>query len=137
MFFNRGVNVFTYGTLTFEEIWRSVVGRTGPSVAASLRGFEAWKIPGESFPGLTPAEGHQVAGRVWQGVTAEELARLDAFESGIYDRERVSVTANDGQTLDCWTYLVRPECRGQLLNEPWDREEFRRRYLATFLSQRR
>lgn len=133
MFFNRRVNVFTYGSLMFDEVWLHVVGRAGPSVTACLRGFEAWKISGESFPGLTPADGHQVTGRVWLAVTPAELARLDAFESGIYDRERVSVTASDGPTLDCWTYVVRGDCRSLLLNEPWDREEFRRHHLATFL----
>jgi gamma-glutamylcyclotransferase (GGCT)/AIG2-like uncharacterized protein YtfP len=83
---------------------------------------------------MMPAPGRIAEGRSWLDVTPEELEKLDAFESGIYDRELVSVLASDGRALECWAYIVRPDCRGRLLDVPWDREEFRRRHLATFLS---
>jgi gamma-glutamylcyclotransferase (GGCT)/AIG2-like uncharacterized protein YtfP len=134
MAFNRGMNVFTYGSLMFEEVWRAVVGRTGPSVAGQLTGYEAWKLVGQTFPGLAPAPGRQVNGRIWQDVTETELARLDVFESGIYDRQRLAVRAEDDTTLPCWAYIVRPDSRTLLLNEPWDREEFERLHLRDFLS---
>jgi gamma-glutamylcyclotransferase (GGCT)/AIG2-like uncharacterized protein YtfP len=122
MAFNRGMNVFTYGSLMFEEVWRAVVG------------YEAWKLVGQTFPGLAPAPGRQVNGRIWQGVTETELGRLDVFESGIYDRQLLAVRAEDGMTLPCWAYIVRPDSRTLLLNEPWDREEFERLHLRDFLS---
>lgn len=131
--FNRGVNVFTYGSLLFDGVWEAVVGRIGPSFEGRLDGFEAWKITGQVFPGLAPACGHQVAGRVWQGVTAVELAKLDAFESGIYDRERVPVQTSSGKLLKCWAYVVRPDCRDRLRNERWDRDEFQRLHLEDFV----
>lgn len=131
--FNASVNVFTYGTLMFDDVWRAVVGRLNASLPGQLGGYEAWKIAGQVFPGMAPATGHEVSGRVWQKVTDEELKRLDAFESGIYHREMINVkTAGGG--IDCWVYLMRADCRSLLLPEPWDREEFRRLHLATYLA---
>jgi len=132
--FNRDMNVFTYGSLMFDEVWRAVIGSTGPSVGGQLTGYEAWKLAGQTFPGLTPAPGRQVNGRIWQGVTETELARLDVFESGIYDRQMLAVPTEDGTTLPCWVYVVRPDSRTLLLNEPWDREEFARLHLRDFLT---
>lgn len=132
--FNRGMNVFTYGSLMFDEVWRAVVARTGPSVPGQLIGYEAWKIAGQTFPGLTPAPGRQVNGRIWQGITETELARLDGFESGIYDRQMIPVQAKDGTTLPCWVYVVRPDSRTLLLPEPWDCDEFARLHLRDFLT---
>lgn len=127
------MNAFTYGSLLFDGVWEAVVGRIGPSVEGRLDGFEAWKLQGQVFPGLAPASGHQVVGRVWQGVTAVELAKLDAFESGIYDRERVLVQTNVGDLVECWAYVVRPACRDRLRNERWDRDEFQRLHLEAFV----
>lgn len=128
------MNVFTYGSLMFDEVWQAVVGRLGDSTPGRLAGFEAWRIAGQTFPGLSPAPGHWVAGRIWHDVTPPELERLDVFESGIYERAMVSVEATDGRRFECWTYLVRPDSRGRLLAERWDSEEFRRRHLPTFLT---
>jgi gamma-glutamylcyclotransferase (GGCT)/AIG2-like uncharacterized protein YtfP len=135
MSFNPPVNVFTYGSLMFDEVWRAVTGRTRPSEPGQLIGFEAWKIAGQTFPGLAPAEGHRVAGRVWREVADTELALLDEFESGIYDRLRVTVQGEAGRSLECWAYVVRPDCRKLLLPERWSREEFERRHLADFLTR--
>jgi len=132
--FTGAVNVFTYGSLMFDEVWRAVVGRLGASTPGRLDGFEAWRVAGQTFPGLTPAAGHRVAGRIWHDVTDAELARLDTFESGMYQRELLPVMADGGAALACWTYLVRPDSRGLLLAQPWDREEFRRVHLPAFLT---
>lgn len=132
--FNREMNVFTYGSLMFDEVWRAVVGRTGPSVAGQLTDHEAWKLAGQTFPGLAPAPGRLVNGRIWQGVTETELGKLDVFESGIYDRQLLAVRAEDGTTLPCWAYIVRPDSRTLLLPDPWDREEFARLHLRDFLA---
>lgn len=119
----------------FDEVWQGVVGRRGPSATGRLEGFAAWRISGQTFPGMTRAPGRTVAGRIWFDVTPDELAKLDAFESGIYERERVLVLTSTGQQLECWTYLVRPDSVGLLLPEPWDREEFQRLHLPTFLRE--
>jgi gamma-glutamylcyclotransferase (GGCT)/AIG2-like uncharacterized protein YtfP len=131
--FNGRVNVFTYGSLMFDCVWCAVTGRMRPSATGRLDGFEAWKIAGQTFPGLAPADGRQVTGRIWQEVAAADLAALDEFESGIYDRVRLTVEGETGQSLECWAYVVRPACRTMLLAEPWDREEFRQKHLADFL----
>ncbi len=127
------MNVFAYGSLMFDEVWLGVVGRMVPSVTASLENFEAWKIAGEPFPGMAPASGHRVTGRVWSGISQIELDRLDAFESGIYDRQPVFVRTAVDPSLQCWAYVVQPGFQTLLLPEPWDRDEFRRLHLATFL----
>lgn len=131
---NAAVNVFTYGSLMFDQVWRAVVGRLNPSVTGRLDGFEAWKLAGQTFPGMAPAPGRQVRGRIWQEVTHDEVARLDAFESGIYDRKALNLQTDDGVQIEAWAYIVRPDCRGMFLDEPWDSEEFQRRHLPTFLS---
>ena len=132
--FNRAVNVFTYGSLMFDEVWRGVVGRPGVSVVGTLADHEAWKIAGEVYPGLYPAPGRQVAGRVWLDVGLDELARLDRFEPAIYERRTVVVRLPTGEPAECETYMIRTESRDCLLAEPWDREGFKRRHLASFLA---
>lgn len=125
--------MFTYGSLMFDEVWQAVVGRLGDSTPGRLAEHEAWRIAGQTFPGMTPAPGHAVTGRIWRDVKPGELELLDAFESGIYERQRVTVETAGGHLCECWAYLVRREARGRLLNQAWDREEFRRRDLPTFL----
>lgn len=127
------MNVFAYGSLMFDPVWRAVVGRVNPSVPGRLARFAAFKISGQTFPGLATVPGGKVTGRVWLEVTEAELGELDRFESGIYQREQLTVDTAPGGPLPCWTYVVRPDCRSLLLPELWDCEEFERLHLATFI----
>lgn len=134
MAFHGRVNVFTYGSLMFDEVWRGVTGRLAESVPGVLADHAAWRLRGQNFPGLAPAPGHQTAGRIWLAVTPDELARLDEFESGLYERRLFDVRAGNGRRLNCWAYEVRSDSRSLLEPALWDPEEFRQRHLAGFLS---
>ena len=127
------MNVFTYGSLMFEEIWLAVTGRKTASVTGTLHGYAAWRIAGQTFPGLAPAVGENTLGRVWQDVTTNELQRLDCFEAGIYDRQLLPVRTSGDTEVSCWTYVVRPDSQSLLLRDRWDADEFRREHLANFM----
>jgi gamma-glutamylcyclotransferase (GGCT)/AIG2-like uncharacterized protein YtfP len=131
--FNVAVHLFTYGTLMFNQVWRQVVGRLNPSLPATLEGHRIGKITGQVFPGMTICPGGRVSGRAWWDVTPGELALLDEFESGLYERMEVPAILLDGSRRSCWAYLVRPEHQGMLLEERWDPAEFEHLHLATYL----
>ena len=131
--FTDAVNLFTYGTLMFDPIWSRVTGRIHPSITGTLDDYEARKIVGEVFPGLVPAAGCRVNGRIWQEVSPDDIAALDRYESHIYERRIMEVQGAKNVRLECWTYVVRPEFRARLLDEPWQAKEFRERHLPGYL----
>ncbi|MFN0125148.1 MAG: gamma-glutamylcyclotransferase family protein [Verrucomicrobiales bacterium] len=127
------MNVFTYGSLIFADVWMRVAGQSCPSRLATLDDFAAWKVRGESYPGLAPAPGQSTSGLLYLNVSADAAARLDAFEGPFYHRTSVTVRLADGTTLDAETYVVAPAHRHELEPVAWDAEEFRQHHLASFL----
>lgn len=131
------MNLFTYGSLMFPEVWLRVAGAAFPSQAGTLDDHAAWKVKGQTYPGLTEAAGRQVNGVVYLDVDATAAARLDAFEGDFYSRKSVLVRLADGRSIEADVYLVGENFRDSLSPERWDPEEFRANHLGSFIGPQR
>lgn len=118
-------DVFAYGTLLFPEIMQAVTRARFPSEPATLAGYVRRRLRRASYPGLAPDPSSITSGVVYRGVNAAALERLDRFEGELYARERVVVDLATGERVAALAYVVRPEHRGELCDEPWDPQAFR------------
>ena len=126
--------VFCYGTLVWPEVLEAVTGQRFRGAQAVLPGFARFRLRDEVYPSVVEREGAQTEGRVWLGVDARALARLDAYEGELYERRRLDVRGEDGGAFAAWTYVLHPREQGRLSEEPWDRDAFAARHLADFLA---
>ena len=116
-------NVFTYGSLMFEEVWGKVVSGRYQSQAAILHDHRRYAITGVSYPAMVAMPGEQVAGLLYLDVSADDMARLDAFEGDEYRRDALPVVLASGETVSAWTYVWLDH--GRLPDAPWLSEAFR------------
>jgi hypothetical protein len=153
-------HVFTYGSLMFERVWSRVVRGTYPAASATLSGFRRQRVLGQDDvelqdPGIPagmragsavgagsriegPGE-DALAGIVYLGVQAEDLAALDAFEGSEYRRIQVQVTVLaqvaggpvPGSLLPADTYLF--IASDKVAPGPWDPDDFERERIERFL----
>lgn len=125
------MNVFTYGSLMFDQVWSRVVRGSYRRAAAVLPGHERRAVRGETYPGVIAAPGASVSGVVYFSVDDSDLARLDDFEGQPYERRSV-VLDLDGEALPAEVYLIRDP--GRLEPGPWDVARFERAGIFEFLS---
>jgi len=115
---------FTYGSLMCEDIMGAVCAFPATSLPARLDGFRRHPVIGEDYPGMVPAAGATVAGRLYLDLPASAWPRLDAFEGDAYRRETVEVALADGRRLAAWTYVFKPALAARLGAGDWDFERF-------------
>jgi len=127
------MNLFTYGSLMFPDVWQRVAGEAFPTRTATLADFAAWRVRRETYPGLAPAPGTTTAGVLHLGVSAEAAVRLDAFEGPFYERTAVEVALPGGTRVPAFAYVVRPAHRHDLEARRWDAGEFQKLHLSHFL----
>ncbi len=129
----RAVNVFTYGSLMYPQVWDRVVRGRYRSADARLAGFRRRALTDATYPAAVPEPGASIPGRVYFDVTADDLARLDAFEAAEYRRDEVEVQV-DAQAgplpvrAQVYVYLV----ASRLAPRDWDVRGFERDHLADF-----
>ncbi len=124
-------NVFTYGSLMFDEVWSRVVEGRYRAVDGKLRDHARHAVDGQDYPGMVHRPGASVDGIVWCDVGAADLERLDRFEGADYRRDTVPVACSDGMTRLCGAYVYLSEER--LADRPWLPEAFAmERFLATY-----
>jgi gamma-glutamylcyclotransferase (GGCT)/AIG2-like uncharacterized protein YtfP len=115
-------NIFTYGSLMFDEVWRQVVTGHYRSTPAMLRHHQRHALTGLSYPGVVAAPGEQVAGRLYLDVSADDIARLDAFEGREYRRDLLQVVLAGGALASAWTYIwLDPQ---RVSGKPWASDAF-------------
>lgn len=132
------MHVFTYGTLVFPEVWQAVVGRPFATIAGHVSGYALYRVRDAVFPGMVATTTSEIVpGVVYLDVDEAAIAQLDQFEDHIYRRQTVPVACDDGHLREAETYVVPPEHRPALTEEPWtceafaergDLEQFMRRY---------
>ena len=99
--------LFIYGTLRDPDILAAVLGREVPLEAlqpATAEGFKTVYYPGQVYPALVAAPGEAATGALLQGLSAAELAALDAYEGDEYRRGSLLVRADAGD-VNALTYL--------------------------------
>jgi gamma-glutamylcyclotransferase (GGCT)/AIG2-like uncharacterized protein YtfP len=130
------VNLFVYGSLMSDAVWRNVARTVCPAIPATARGWEVRAIRAVSYPGLIPAAPDSIAsGLVRTNVPADALERLDAFEGSFYDRITLKVQTSDGVTFPADAWIVAPRGRHEVLSTPWDAHRFFSEQLRDFVAQ--
>ncbi|MBB6431518.1 gamma-glutamylcyclotransferase family protein [Algisphaera agarilytica] len=130
-------DVFTYGSLVIPAVMEVVTGRSFRHENATLRDFERFLIAQQVYPGIVPAEGMHVTGRLYFDVDEASLVRLDYFESEVYDRQTVEVELASGESTPAFSYVVSEQYRHLLSGEAWDEATFVERHLPNFLARAR
>jgi gamma-glutamylcyclotransferase (GGCT)/AIG2-like uncharacterized protein YtfP len=119
------MNVFTYGSLMFPEVWKIVVGREFETVEGRLSGYSIYRVRDASFPGMIAAnERCTVHGLVYLDVDDGSIDRLDRFEDTFYDRQNLSIDCDDGVRREADAYVVPEKNRHVLTAELWTAENF-------------
>lgn len=127
-------HLFTYGTLMIDAVMQKVVkGKTFSSAPAVLQDYARVALRGEVFPGVIPAAGQTVEGRLYFDLDEDALHRLDTFESDMYTREIVTARCPQGEVKAC-VYVMAPASRALCLEQPWDLEKFTRDHLTDYLN---
>ena len=105
------IRLFVYGTLLGEPQLVAVTGRTFARRPATLAGFVRI-APAGGYPYVVPRPGASVDGMLLEGLDADALAALDAYEDEgrLYVRQRVTVSA-DGRAIPCEVYVGRDVAR--------------------------
>jgi ADP-ribose pyrophosphatase len=114
------VRVFSHGMMADKAIRQVVLGRAALDKAAVAQGL-ALRAAG-SWPVAVRAAGKQVPGVVMEGVTADELARLDFFLA-VLGQAREAV-ALDGAAEEVWSHV------GQADGPDWDAVDWAERFAA-------
>jgi len=110
--------LFAYGTLTDEAFVAGLLERPVRPEAARLPDFELLELEGFGYPTVFAAEGEEVQGVLYRGLTEEDLRRLDAYEGvgeGLYLRLTARVVAGEGEPEEAFFYAVTERALGRLL----------------------
>jgi gamma-glutamylcyclotransferase (GGCT)/AIG2-like uncharacterized protein YtfP len=125
--------LFVYGTLLFPEIMRRVIGRALPSRPATLHGWARRGLRGERYPGVLPALGESVEGKLCLGVDGTTLRRLDVYEGEQFERRFVHVETARGRS-GAFVYALAAAHR-RAATEEWGVEAFERAEFARYLDE--
>jgi ABC-type amino acid transport substrate-binding protein/gamma-glutamylcyclotransferase (GGCT)/AIG2-like uncharacterized protein YtfP len=126
------VNLFVYGSLMYEQVWRRLVSGEFACKAAHLSGYRRRKIKDEDYPGLVRGIG-TVHGIVWLGLDEQTLRRIDEFEASCYRRISGVVIDDAGAELLAEFFVVKESDRSILEEADWDPQEFESSGLSHFL----
>jgi gamma-glutamylcyclotransferase (GGCT)/AIG2-like uncharacterized protein YtfP len=130
------MNLFAYGTLMFPEVWKRVVGDEYQQAPAQLSGMALYRAAGELFPVMVEGQPSDIApGLVFFEIPAETWAKLDRYESKVYDRVEVAAEIPGGRIVRAQAYQLPLRNRHVASAESWDAEVFRRDSLAQYLQQ--
>ena len=128
------VNIFTYGTLMFEEIWSRVVVGKYNKTPAIVNGYDRKMARGEVYPVLFPSTGFSlVEGIVYIGVTDADLQELDSFEGKYYSRQPAEALVREAAKLPVQVYVLKQEYYSVISHKDWDPARFRIDGIQLFL----
>ena len=126
------MNVFTYGSLMFPAVWQKVVRGDYRSSVASIHGFRRVCVRDGSHPALIISpRAAPIVGRVYFGVSAEDVSRLDYFETHNYERVTVAITV-DSNAKAAQAYLA--VNMALLADTDWNENTFEQSGLPVFLT---
>ncbi len=128
-------HLFAYGTLMLPEMLLEVTGVARTPSPAVLQGFKRYRVMHEVYPAILPVAGSEVSGRLYAGLSQENLERLDAFEGDLYRRQAVEVQTDQGSVV-AYTYVCKEEYSHLVSGEAWELRTFmtsgRNRFRRTF-----
>ena len=127
---DRTQPLFVYGTLLFDEIVRSLIGRTPAFRPATALGYEARMLRGVSYPGLVAVQGGRTEGLVFDDLSLTEWVALDEYEDDFYTVTEIEVLMEGGLSASALAYLVEGSMATPMI---WTPAWFRSRHLSAFL----
>jgi gamma-glutamylcyclotransferase (GGCT)/AIG2-like uncharacterized protein YtfP len=126
------MNLFTYGSLMYPQVWTRVMNRAHPSRPATIQGYARHGLAGEVYPALLESPGSSVQGVLYSGLAEAELERLDRFEGEDYRRMSVRVLLDGDGEEETFVYVyTRPE---KTSPELWDPVRFETEGMEHFLN---
>ncbi len=128
-------SLFTYGSLMYEAVCSSVVGRPLQHERAQLHGWRRHALTGRTYPGAVPQADGTIEGMLWHGLSEADLISLDAFESTEYERVTVTVMTASGLAKTAQLYAW----QDPFLLEPydWSVTRFEQEHLRSFYTTHR
>jgi len=127
-------SVFTYGTLQFSEVMQAVTGLNLKPAAATLTGYQRFKIKERTFPGLIKKQSIITDGMLYRDLDETAIEKLDQFEDVMYERCLVDVQVNN-ETEQAFVYVTQKDYEDCLLYQEWSLEEFSKKYLKLYLKR--
>ena len=128
------MNIFTYGSLMFSEVWNKVVQGNYYSSSATLQGYRRFCIKNQSYPGLRQTGGQdKVSGIVYHDINNKDLKLLDAVEGGYYERVPVTVDL-ENSSIKSHVYLIRDQYLYLATEKQWDPEDFYKKSIGDFVA---
>lgn len=126
-------NIFTYGTLMFEEIWSQVVTGEYRRFPAILDGYDRKMARDEEYPVLYPhTPSSQVEGFVYLDVSDADLEKLDYFEGEYYFRKSEDVLVLESGKMPAAVYVLKEEYYSIISNKNWDPDYFKAQGIDLF-----
>jgi gamma-glutamylcyclotransferase (GGCT)/AIG2-like uncharacterized protein YtfP len=126
-------NIFTYGTLMFEEIWSQVVTGEYRRFPAILDGYDRKMARDEEYPVLYPhTPSSQVEGFVYLDVSDADLAKLDYFKGDYYFRKSEDVLVLESGKMVAAVYVLKEEYYSIISNKNWDPDYFKAQGIDLF-----
>lgn len=127
-------SLFAYGTLQIPEVIEKVTGRSWKGMAAMLTDYACFRLRGKPYPGVIAWPGCVTPGLLYVGIDPQSLEKMDRFEGDSYRRRAVDVTSERGHCHRAFAFVIPPECRQTLSEQPWDKQQFVERSLSSFLA---
>ena len=112
-------NLFTYGSLMYDEIWTRLTTDKYKKIQAELDGYVRKSIKGEVFPALIKGDG-STSGILYLDVSKEDMQTIDIFEGDIYKRIEGKVLTENGKCLTCFFYVLLDSCFHIISDDEWD-----------------
>ena len=128
------VSLFAYGTLQLPDVLQAVVGQRWQGEPALLAGYARYRVRGKPYPAVVSEASGNVAGLLYSGIGAAELALLDSYEGELYERRDVSVRVG-GDARPAVVYVLGEQYRLLLSSDAWELGEFEREHLAEYLQR--
>ncbi|MGC5342629.1 gamma-glutamylcyclotransferase family protein [Streptomyces sp. DT24] len=124
----RQNTLFVYGSLTFPEVLRAVLGRVPEHRPASAAGWRAAALRDRPFPGLVRGDG-VVTGLVLSAMTEREWRTADDFEGPFYDLVTLALVPGGFASA----YVCATD--GPVLPADWDRDRFAAEEMDAYLQR--
>lgn len=128
---------FFFGLLSDPEILNLVAGRDVPGYPyppAHLEAHRLVRVQRETFPMLVAAPDARVPGVIVEGLNAEDLARINFFESVEYEPRPLIVQAAEGP-IEALAFATTERAIPD--QEPWTFQDWSRRFKAHDLREAR
>jgi len=130
------MNIFTYGSLMFNQVWPNVVSSLYEKIEARLYGYKRRKIKGEVYPAVIPGrDDDYVDGKIYLDVEENDINKLDRFEGEYYQKEMAVCKLPDESETTACVYVLKEQYRDLVEDEEWHPDWFAKFGIYSFLAE--